>query len=355
MVDKVQNIAYGSQLHQKYDRYLPDSGSWDRAIIHFHGGSWQYGDKHGPHEQQAGPYYADTMGIGWFSGEYKLGTTSWDQNIYDVQSCISFIQGQHPGKLWFLCGHSAGAHLISLAVAWRGVSNIAGVMPLDSPSFNFHNSGVGVHQHIDPVFPPDQWTRASPNTHLDGGTYPRGLIVCSNEWWSATKQRPDSDIYQNAMTNGITVVAPNSDHIQVIWDYSTPGTEVANAVAEVIRDTETQPPPPTQDPGTVFDLAVRSDGSMRLSDPDGTGGGTEPPPALTPVSNLRVSSNGSSEQTIAWDYSGGGITGFDVERQVSGRDANYVPVADLGSGSRSYRSSGLPSNTLVKHRVRAKN
>jgi acetyl esterase/lipase len=120
------NVAYGTDVAQKMDIYLPAgrSTATTKVIILIHGGGWTQGDK------ADFTTYVDTLkkripGYAIFNINYRLATGSgnfFPTQENDVKAAIEFIYGKRNEYLisdkFVLLGASAGGHL-SLLHAYK--------------------------------------------------------------------------------------------------------------------------------------------------------------------------------------------------------------------------------------------
>jgi acetyl esterase/lipase len=142
------NIAYGPDLHQRLDVYVPvpDTAAVSPrpVVVFWHGGRWRYGDK------------ADYRFVGAALAESGYLTVVANYRHYPQVKMPGFMQDAARAALWaaahaneyggdrerlYLMGHSAGAHLAALvtldlryfAAAGQSAPHIAGVIGLSGP------------------------------------------------------------------------------------------------------------------------------------------------------------------------------------------------------------------------------
>jgi acetyl esterase/lipase len=160
-----RDLAYytgpdADKVKHKLDLYLP-LGKTDFPVVMFvHGGAWMFGDKDffGIHEA-IGRMFA-RHGIGAAVISYRLTpTVKHPEHIKDVSRAFAWLHenikkyGGRPDEL-FVCGHSAGGHLVALLATDESylkaeglaLSDIKGVMPISGiyviPD-NFFNAVFG--------------------------------------------------------------------------------------------------------------------------------------------------------------------------------------------------------------------
>lgn len=121
----VRNVAYrddadADPVRHKLDLYLPPQAKSCPVIFFVHGGAWIMGDKNqlGIYEKLGGALAK--RGIGAVSTNYRLSPgVKHPEHVKDVARAFAWTHrniakfGGDPNRL-FVCGHSAGAHLIAL-------------------------------------------------------------------------------------------------------------------------------------------------------------------------------------------------------------------------------------------------
>jgi acetyl esterase/lipase len=110
---------------EKLDIYLPARSPGDvaprPAVVYFHGGGWDHGDKATERERNIGNHLAGA-GYIFVSANYIVGNNAWPQNLYDCKNAVRFLRahakdyGVDPERIATM-GTSAGAHL-ALMVAY---------------------------------------------------------------------------------------------------------------------------------------------------------------------------------------------------------------------------------------------
>jgi acetyl esterase/lipase len=190
-VKEVRNVAYfegegADAVRHKLDLYLP-KGAKDFPVLFFvHGGAWRSGSKelYGP----LGRLFARN-GVGTVIINYRLSPkVKHPAHIEDVARAFAWTHrniGKHGGRAdrIFVCGHSAGGHLVAL-------------LSTDESHFKAHNLSVkdvramiplsGVYTilpiGLDKAFGTDAAVRraASPLTHVKG-EHPPALIIYADK------------------------------------------------------------------------------------------------------------------------------------------------------------------------------
>lgn len=122
----VRDLSYRPDSTEEYERtrckldlYLPPEPKEAPAVLWFHGGSLQFGDKGGNIEQGIGKHFAEE-GIIFISANYRLSPkVKYPAYIEDAAAATAFIHrtiGEYGGspKKIFLSGHSAGGYLVAM-------------------------------------------------------------------------------------------------------------------------------------------------------------------------------------------------------------------------------------------------
>jgi acetyl esterase/lipase len=183
--------ADADKVKHKLDLYLP-KGKTDFPVVMFvHGGGWVFGDKvfFGVHEGM-GKMFA-RHGIGAVVTNYRLSPgVRHPEHIKDVARAFAWTHkhiADYGGRAddLYLCGHSAGGHLVSLLATdesylkAEGLSlkNVKGVMPI---------SGVyGIPDNMfNEVFGKDSVERkkAGPLNHVREGCPPFFIVYADHDY-----------------------------------------------------------------------------------------------------------------------------------------------------------------------------
>src|ERR1044071_4568439 len=190
----LKNLAYGSDVRQQLDVYLPDVAENAPVMFMVHGGAWRYGDKNG--EGIVKRKVARWLPQGWIfvSANYRMVPDADPMvQAQDVARALAFAQSQaaswggDPAK-FVVMGHSAGAHLVSLlavkpSLAFeQGAKPWLGTVSLDSAAFDVVQI-MRYPQHpklFDRAFGSDAalWLATSPLHQLSSASTPI-LAVCS--------------------------------------------------------------------------------------------------------------------------------------------------------------------------------
>ncbi len=226
------NIQYGADKRQSLDIYLP-SGSGNFPVLFFvHGGAWSSGEK-------------ETYGsVGYFYAKKGYVTLVVDHrlspqvihpaHIEDVAKAFAWTKhtianyGGDPNKV-YLCGHSSGAHLVSLLVTnqkyltkegidrsgIRGVVAISGIYSLGR---NINFAGYGY------IFPTNEAKKdASPINFIDRGTPPFLLLYADSDITTLGSQATNfNKALQGHGVHSILHCVKGCDHVTVLLDCVTP-------------------------------------------------------------------------------------------------------------------------------------
>lgn len=182
-VKEMKDLPYleGSSAHpvkHKLDLFVPEGHKDFPTVFFVHGGAWRTGDKQAPLDVYG--HLGRTLarnGIGAVIINYRLSpSVKHPAHVQDVAKAFAWTYrhiGKHGGRTdqLFVCGHSAGGHLVALLAtdetylkaenlsptAIRGVVPISGVYVIDP-----------VSKFFDAMFGTDRQQRqlASPVKHV---------------------------------------------------------------------------------------------------------------------------------------------------------------------------------------------
>jgi len=204
-VQRVADLAYGPEMRQRMDVYLPPQPRRAPVIVMVHGGAWMIGNKALPQVVENKVAHWVTQGAIFVSVNYRLvPQVAPVEQADDVAHALAKVQalaaswGGDPDRV-VLMGHSAGAHLVALVGASPLLAQRAGARPwlgtvvLDSAALHLTDLMRGPHARFyDRAFgtEPARWPAASPFDNLTPGAPPM-LLVCST-------RRPDRSCEQSA-------------------------------------------------------------------------------------------------------------------------------------------------------------
>ncbi|XP_054989294.1 kynurenine formamidase [Sorex araneus] len=144
------DVPYGAGEREKLDIYFPTDGpeAWP-VFVFFHGGYWQSGSKD---ESAFMVQLLTTKGVAVVIVGYQIAPAgTLDLMVEQTTRSLVFLQQRFPGnKGLYLCGHSAGAHLVAmmLLVDWtkqrvspnfRGFFLVSGIYDLEPITHTSHN------------------------------------------------------------------------------------------------------------------------------------------------------------------------------------------------------------------------
>jgi acetyl esterase/lipase len=253
-VQVVPDVAYyegtdADPLKHKLDLYLP-KGRKDFPVIFFvHGGAWVHGDKGqmGIY-RRLGNFWAG-HGIGAVITNYRLTPkVTHPGHVRDVARAFAWAHrniARYGGRAdrMFVCGHSAGGHLVSLLATNESflkaegltLRAIRGAIPLSG----VYDIPAG-QRLFDRVFGLDPAARkeASPIRHVHAGLPPflivyadRDLPMCGRE---------TSEAFCKALTgkqcSALTVEAAKRNHVTLILNAGREDDVVAQRILKFVAD-----------------------------------------------------------------------------------------------------------------------
>jgi acetyl esterase/lipase len=178
-VKEVRNVAYyegegANPVYHRLDLYLPEGKKDFPVLVLVHGGAWMLGDRSFfGWGEDLGRHFAG-RGIGVVMPSYRLSpAVKHPEHVKDVARVVAWTvrhigcYGGDPAEL-FLCGHSAGGHLVSLLAtdpsylkaeglspaALRGVISVSGVyrIPAIDLDFKLPNLSAGALRPLTNLF-----------------------------------------------------------------------------------------------------------------------------------------------------------------------------------------------------------
>jgi acetyl esterase/lipase len=254
-VEVIKDIAYyegegTDKVKHKLDLYLPKGKKEFPVLFFVHGGAWMTGDKNffGIYSN-LGTHFAK-HGIGAVVTNYRLSPgVKHPEHIKDVARAFAWTHkniAKHGGKpeQIFVCGHSAGGHLVALLATdeqylkAEGLSlkAIKGAIPL---------SGVYVipDKLLTAVFGNDAETAkmAGPINHCKEGCPPFLIIYAESDFPGCGKTSEEfCKTLKDKKCTAETLEIKNRNHMTIIMTASTEDDPTSVAVRKFIA-THTMP------------------------------------------------------------------------------------------------------------------
>jgi acetyl esterase/lipase len=250
-VKAVKDIAYytGAGQHpikHKLDLFLPDGRKDFPVVLFVHGGAWLHGDKSFLGFYSSIGRALAARGIGVAVTNYRLSpAVKHPEHVKDVARAFAWVHkniGKYGGRAdrLFVCGHSAGGHLVALLATderylrAEGLSskNVRGVIPIS-----------GVYDIPDGLLPrvfgngPNAGKNASPIRYARAALPPflvlwadKDLDWCgkeaSEEFVKALKDKG------NKVVNAVEI--KESNHYSIIMQAALPNSVVSRAIVNFI-------------------------------------------------------------------------------------------------------------------------
>jgi acetyl esterase/lipase len=180
---KPVTVSYGPAL---LDIYSPANASQLPVMIFIHGGGWKHGDRTYVQDK---PDCFVKNGYIFVSIDYRmLPGVDVATEAKDVEAAYAFVRqniaqyGGDPAKI-VMMGHSAGCHLLALAMMRGGLPGVRGVVLNDSGGYKVSDlatNGKMRGLYKEPFADPSQWDALSPVTYLNSGPHPATLIAYSH-------------------------------------------------------------------------------------------------------------------------------------------------------------------------------
>lgn len=251
-VETVKDVSYfdgadRDKVKHNLDLYLP-KGLKDYPVLFFvHGGAWVTGDKN-----QFGVYSAFAtafakLGIGVVVTNYRLSpAVTHPGHVTDVARAFAWTatniakRGGNKDRI-FLCGHSAGAHLVALLAtdaSYLGAHKltskaIRGVLPISGPF-------VLAPGFMPRVFGDDRKAApaAAPIAHVRKDLPPFLILFADNDFIGCDK-RP-AEAFRKALEDegnvAETLEIENHNHITVLMSAGMPAGKAHRGIVKFIRE-----------------------------------------------------------------------------------------------------------------------
>ena len=251
-VETIKDVSYfdGADRDKKkhdLDLYLP-KGLKDYPVLFFvHGGAWSMGDKNDFGAYAAFGSAFAKLGIGVVVTNYRLSPkVQHPEHIKDVARAFAWTTkniAKHGGNKdrIFACGHSAGAHLVSLLATdatFLKAHDLAskamrGVIPISAPF-------ILAPGFLPRVFGDDKKAApaAAPITHVRKGLPPFLIVFADNDFVGCDK-RPAEAFCKALQAEGNTAATleiKNHNHITVLMSAGMPAGKAHQEIVEFIRE-----------------------------------------------------------------------------------------------------------------------
>ncbi|MCX7702962.1 MAG: alpha/beta hydrolase fold domain-containing protein, partial [Planctomycetota bacterium] len=238
--------ADSDAIKHKLDVYVPKGVKNYKVLLFVHGGAWRIGDKDQLifGYEGLGRAFAE-RGIGVVITNYRLTPqVVHPGHIRDVARAFTWVYkniesyGGNKEKI-FLCGHSAGGHLVALLVTNEkylkeqelSVKAVAGVIPI---------SGVyKIESNLMGAFPDDkeEWRDASPLENVKENLPPFLLIYASSDipGLAAMAKKFNEALKEKKNTVHLLEVADKA-HITIITSVGKKGDETTEAIVQFVQE-----------------------------------------------------------------------------------------------------------------------
>jgi acetyl esterase/lipase len=234
-------------VKHKLDLFLPEGRKGYPVLLFVHGGAWLHGDKNTSGFYAALGTTLARQGIGVAVTNYRLSpAVKHPEHVKDVARAFAWVHkniatyGGRADRI-FVCGHSAGGHLVSLLASdetyLKGVGltarAIRGVIPI---------SGVYLipDRFLPSVFGTDPEVRkkASPIYHARAGL-PPFLILYADKDLPGCDRKPSEAFCRALQDKGArarTLGIKDSNHLLIIVRAALPDNPVPKAILKFIRE-----------------------------------------------------------------------------------------------------------------------
>lgn len=236
------------------DLYQPSGKAWP-VIVFVHGGNWDGGDKNyraGGADVYAniGRFYA-SRGIGVAVINYRLQpTVSWPAQVDDVRAAIAWVRANvqgHGGRAdrVFLMGHSAGAHLASLAALTTPDSGVLGVIAVsgaaldlaDEQTYQLGADRNYYRQRFEGDDSSEDWKRRASPAHFANAKAPPFLILYATGE-SRALQRQSQVLHESLIKAGASsrlVPVQGESHTRMVLALSRGDQTAAPAIISFVQ------------------------------------------------------------------------------------------------------------------------
>jgi acetyl esterase/lipase len=258
----------GRRGKNRLDLYLPKDEKDYPVLFFVHGGAWIHGDKdHFGLYSNFGIQWARS-GVGVIVTNYRLSPgVKHPEHVRDVAKAFDWTHGHIAGyggrpDRMFVCGHSAGGHLVSLLAtdeqylkevglgpeAIRGVISLSGVYRVHelnvlagAPAGDSGPAASGFRVPRTPfssVFGKDPEVRrqASPLTHVREGLPPFLIVYAERDLPTLPEMAREFEAALHARHDDVrTLAARKRNHLTVLIHATAEGDAVGAAMREFIK------------------------------------------------------------------------------------------------------------------------
>jgi acetyl esterase/lipase len=251
-----KDIAYyeGADAHpvkHKLDVFVP-KGQKDFSVVLFvHGGVWRHGDKSFLGVYTALGSFLARNGVGAVVINYRLSpAVQHPAHVQDVARALAWTKkniAKYGGRAdqIFLCGHSAGGHLISLLVTDESYLKAEGLSSRDVKGVV---SMSGVYSIPDRTFAsvfgnaPGAAKKASPIEHVREGLPPFLLLFADEDFPGCDKKPAEAfcKALQDKGNKAEAIEVQDSNHYQILLSATQADDPVSRAILAFIAANTTR-------------------------------------------------------------------------------------------------------------------
>ena len=251
-VETIKDVSYYAgadrdKVKHNLDLYLP-KGLKDYPVLFFvHGGAWSLGDKNDFGVYAAFGSAFAKLGVGVVVTNYRLSPkVKHPEHIKDIARAFAWTReniakrGGDKDRI-FLCGHSAGAHLVALLAtdaSYLKVHDltskaIRGVVPISGPF-------ILASGFLPKVFGDDKKSApdAAPYTHVRKDLPPFLIVFADKDFFGC--DRPVADAFSKALKAkgnvAETLEIKNHNHITVMMNAGMPAGKAYQEIVKFIRE-----------------------------------------------------------------------------------------------------------------------
>lgn len=186
----ISDLKYGDNKLQTLDIYLPKEKLNNKVIFMVHGGAWRFGDKANTNVILNKVPYFTLQGYIFVSVNYRLvPEVNVFQQKEDILKALLYTQNYLFDKYniqkdnYYLMGHSAGGHLVSLINSTETNKNWKAVISIDTAGYDLvetilKEKRILYYQALGRE--EANWTKLSPYHQLKASTTPF-LLICSTQ------------------------------------------------------------------------------------------------------------------------------------------------------------------------------